>query len=204
MTLSNLRIPLASASSSTVLPTHTTVKGIRRMLPRHTGLNASVSIHQTVSPLCQSLLPPPNTSTLPLPHFERRLSLASMLLSPHGYTLLPAILSLFRARIPPDFRLFRSISPLVPKLPRLPAQCLWIPQQLVALPSKSSLLPFRAMFLWNLLQIPLLNPPILPSACDRPSPPSLVLHPMVQIHRDVNVIRLNPRLLLLSSKIQFS
>jgi len=183
MTLSKPRIPLASASSSTVplILIHTTVKGVRKMLLRHTGLNASVSIHQTVSPCSLSLPPPLHTSTLPLLHFDRRLTLAPMLPSPHGPTLLPAIPSPFLAEIPPATLPFRSSNPRAPKPHLLLVQCPWIPRRLVALPSKNLLTflrPFRAMFPWNRLQIPLRRTPILPSACNPRSLPSPVLHLM--------------------------
>lgn len=184
MTHSNPRILLANASSS-IVPTHTIAKGIRKMLLRHIGLNVSVSIHQTMSPRKLSLLPPFHTSILPLLHFDRRLTLAPSLPSPHGHTLLLSIPFPSHARIPPDSPPFHTIRPSAPKLRRLPAQCPWIPRRLVAPPSKSLLtflLPFRAMFPWSLLQIPPFNPPTLPSACDQPSLLSPVLHPMVQIH----------------------
>ena len=184
MTHSNPRIPLANASSS-IVPTHMTAKGIRKMLPRHTGLNVSVSTRQIMSPRSLSLLPPFRTSILLLLHFDHRLTLAPTLPSSHGHTLLLTIPFPSRARTHPVTPVFHSIRPSAPKLRRLPAQCRWIPRRLVAPPSKTFLtflLPFRAMFPWNLLQIHPFNPPTLPSACDQPSLLSPVLHPMVQIH----------------------
>lgn len=207
MTRSNPRIPLANANSSTALLIHTTVKGINKTLLRCTESSVFVLIHQSTSSLHLALvLAPLHTLTLPHLHFERRLILAPMLLSPHGPTPLPAIPFPSRARIPPDTLPSPSIHPRAPKPHPSPAQCRWIRQRLVVPLFRILLiflLPFLVTFLWNFLQIPLLNQPTLPSVCDWPSLPSLVLPSMVPIHGDVNVIRQNPPLLPLSSKIQF-
>jgi hypothetical protein len=197
-------ISLASANSSTALPIHTTMKGINKTLPRHTELNVSASIPQSV--LTHSLPPPLHTSIPPLLHFERWLILVPMLSSPHGPTLLQTILFPSRARIPPDSHLSLSIHPRGPKRSLVLARCPWIPQLLVAPRSRSLvtfLLPSPATFPWRIPQIPPLSQPTPRSVCDRPSHPSLVPLSTVLTHRDANVIHQNLRLSRLSSRILF-
>lgn len=197
-------IPLASANSSTTLPIHTTMKGINKTLPRHTELNVSASIPQSVS--THSPPPPLHTSILPLLHFDGRPILAPILPSLHGLTLLQAIPSPSHARIPPDSHPSLSFHPRGPRRSLLLARCPWIPQLLVAPPPRSLLtfpLPSPATFPWRTPQIPPLSQPTPRSVCDRPSHPSLVPLSMVLTHRDVNVIRQNLRLSRLSSRILF-
>jgi len=162
-------MPLASANSSTALLIHTTMKGISKTLPRHTELNVSASIPQSVT--TPSPPPPLHTSILPLLHFDRWPILAPMLLSPHGPTLLRTILFPSLARIPPGSHLSLSIRPRGPKRSLVLARCPWIPQLLVAPPSRSLLtfpLPSPATFPWRIPQIPPLSQPTPRSVCDRP------------------------------------
>jgi hypothetical protein len=204
MTPLKLMIPLASANSFTTLPIHTTMKGINKTLLRHTELNVSALIPQSVP--THSPPPPLHTSILPLLHFDRWPILAPMLSSPHDPTLLQTILFPSRARIPPDSHPSLSIHPRGPKRSLVLARCPWIPQLLVAPPSRtllSFLLPSPATFPWRIPQIPPLSQPTPRSVCDRPSHPSLVPLSTVLIHRDVNVIHQNLRLSRLSSRILF-
>lgn len=188
-------IPPASANSSMALPIHTTMKGVNTTLPRHTELNVYASIPQSVS--THSPPPPLHTSILPLLHFDCRPILAPMLPSPHGPTLLQTIQFPSHARILPDSHPSLSIHPHGPKRPLVLARCPWIPQLLVAPPSRSLLtflLPYPGTFPWRIPQIPPLSQPTHRSVCDRPSHPSLVPLSMALTHRDVNAIHQNLRL----------
>jgi hypothetical protein len=180
------------------------MKGISKTLPRHTELNVSASIPQSVS--THSPQPPLHTSILPLLHFDRPPILVPIPSSLHGPTLPPTMLFPSRARIPPDSPPSLSIKPRGPMRSPLLAQCPWIPLLLVAPPPRSLLtfhLPSLATFPWKVSQILPLSRPTPRFVCDRPSHRSLAHLSMVQIRSDGNVIHQNLRLSLLSSRILF-
>src|SRR5258708_24540269 len=177
------------------------MKGISKTLPRHTELNVSTSIPQSVS--THSPQPPLHTLILPLLHFDQPPILAPILASLHSLTLPQTMLFPSHARIPPDSPPSLSFNPRRPKWSPLLAQC---PLLLITPPPRSLLtflLPSLMTFPWKVSQIFPLSWPTPRFVCDHPSHRSLGYLSMVQIHSDGNVIHQNLHLSLLSLRILF-